>query len=83
MTKEEAIARLKVLTDYEYNEDLEALDMAIKTLEQKLKTGYWILDETDNSITCNKCGCLMWAGDLYHGNAHYCPNCGTEMKGEK
>lgn len=34
MTKEEAIARLKVLTDYEYDEDLEALEMAIKALEQ-------------------------------------------------
>ena len=35
MTREEAIARLKVLTDYEYDEDLEALEMAIEALEQQ------------------------------------------------
>jgi predicted type IV restriction endonuclease len=35
MTREEAIARLKVLTDYEYDEDLEALEIAIKALEQE------------------------------------------------
>ena len=35
MTREEAIMRLKVLTDYEYDEDLEALEMAIKALEQE------------------------------------------------
>lgn len=35
MTKEEAIARLKVLTDYEYDEYYEALEMAIKVLEQE------------------------------------------------
>lgn len=46
------------------------------------KTGHWILDETDNSITCNKCGCLMWASDLCHGDAHYCPNCGAKMESE-
>ena len=35
MTREEAIKRLKVLTDYEYDEDLEALNMAIEALEQQ------------------------------------------------
>ena len=33
MTNKEAIERLKVLTDYEYDEDLEALELAIKALE--------------------------------------------------
>lgn len=41
MTNKEAIERLKVLTDYEYNEDLEALELAIKTLEGR-PTGKWI-----------------------------------------
>ena len=35
MTREEAIARLKILTDYGYGEDLEALDMGIKALENQ------------------------------------------------
>lgn len=43
------------------------------------KTGHWILDETDNSITCDKCGCLIWANDISNGEAYYCPNCGCRM----
>lgn len=35
MTIEEAIKRLKVLTDYEYDKDLEALNMAIEALEKE------------------------------------------------
>ena len=34
MTEIEAIKRLKVLTDYEYDEDLEALEMAIRALQE-------------------------------------------------
>ena len=60
-------------------QDFEAFDMAIKALEQEPKTGHWILDETDNSITCDKCGCLIWANDISNGEAHYCPNCGAKM----
>ena len=41
--------------------------------------GHWILDETDNSITCDKCGCLIWANDISNGEAYYCPNCGAKM----
>ena len=37
MTREEAIARLKILTDYEYDEDLEALNMAIEAFEKVSK----------------------------------------------
>ena len=55
--------------------------MGIEALENQ-KTGHWILDETDNSITCDKCGCLIWANDISNGEAHYCPNCGANMKGE-
>lgn len=47
--------------------------------EQEPKTGHWILDETDNSITCDKCGCLIWANDICNGEAYYCPNCGARM----
>lgn len=57
----------------------EAVKVAIKALEQEPKKGSWILDETDNSITCNKCGCLIWANDIHDGEAYYCPNCGAKM----
>lgn len=50
---------------------------------QEPKTGRWILDETDNSITCDKCGCLIWANDISNGDAHYCPNCGARMESEE
>jgi len=52
----------------------------LPSVTQKSKTGHWILDETDNSITCDKCGCLIWANDISNGDAHYCPNCGAEME---
>lgn len=50
--------------------------------KQEPKTGHWILDETDNSITCDKCGCLIWANDISNGEAYYCPNCGARMESE-
>lgn len=43
--------------------------------------GEWEFDDTDNSITCNKCGCHLWANDIFNGDANFCPNCGTDMKG--
>ena len=39
------------------------------TKSREPKTGHWILDETDNSITCDKCGCLIWANDISNGDA--------------
>ena len=50
--------------------------------EQEPKTGHWILDETDNSMTCDRCGCLIWANDISNGEAYYCPNCGAKMQSE-
>ena len=50
---------------------------------QEPKTGHWILDETDNSITCDKCGCLIWANDISNGEANFCPNCGAKMDKEQ
>lgn len=88
MTREEAMdifehnwTRL-VNPDFTEEELNKAIGMAVKALEQEPKTGHWILDETDHSITCNKCGCLMWASDLCFGDAHYCPNCGARMESE-
>lgn len=47
---------------------------------QKPKKGQWILDDTDNSIECSLCGCKIWANDIMDGEAHYCPNCGADMR---
>ena len=45
------------------------------------KTGYWTLDETDNSVTCDNCGCTIYPNDIINGEPHFCTNCGLEMKG--
>ena len=44
--------------------------------------GEWELDESDNSVTCNKCGCSMYLNDICNGDGHFCPNCGADMRGE-
>lgn len=87
MTREEAIVNLNMISvafvepvTKEQRKLIDnTFDMAIKALEQEPKTGHWILDETDNSITCDKCGCLIWANDISNGEAYYCPNCGARM----
>ena len=57
----------------------EYISDTLSSVNPQPKTGHWILDETDNSITCDKCGCLIWANDISNGEAHYCPNCGAKM----
>ena len=51
-----------------------ALDVAIKSLEQEPKTGHWIFDEVlDRHYYCSECksmGVDYW---------DYCPNCGAKM----
>lgn len=59
---------------------LRTIDNAIELLkEQEVKTGYWI-DSAGND-KCSICG--EEYSDLYpdYGNTHFCPNCGTKMKG--
>lgn len=80
----------KYLSQYLYNdvrEAVEVIDEYIGELPpvnpQEPKTGHWILDETDNSITCDKCGCLIWANDISNGEAYYCPNCGARMEADE
>lgn len=52
----------------------------LSSVTPKRKQGEWILDETDNSITCNKCACVIYANDIMNGEPHFCPNCGAEMR---
>ena len=60
-----------------------ALDMAIKALEQEPKTGHWREDIDNNRrwdrvrFYCSKCG--DWQ---IYGKTHYCPNCGAKMQSE-
>ena len=87
MTREEAISEIsKIIFELGFEDTpstdkrVDALNMAIEALKQEPKTGHWILDETDNSITCDKCGCLIWANDISNGEAYFCPNCGAKME---
>jgi hypothetical protein len=85
MTREEAIAELntfKVGAKSELGEN--ALDMAIKALEQEPKRGHWImtsdyLTTAYGSVDYVKCSCCG-KDSLEEGN--YCPNCGVEMESE-
>lgn len=61
----------------------EAYDLIYEGLEvEEVVHAKWILDETDNSSTCSRCGCLLWASDILRGDAYYCPNCNAKMDGE-
>ena len=42
--------------------------------------GEWILDESDNSVECNKCLCQIYPNDISYGEPHFCPNCGADMR---
>jgi acetyl-CoA carboxylase beta subunit len=45
--------------------------------------GHWELDESDNSVTCDKCSCSMYLNDIMNGDGHFCPNCGADMREPK
>lgn len=65
---------------------IEALDMAIKALEQEPKTGHWIKYSIprcgEQHYKCTSCGYYInfgqW-GELYTKEFKYCPNCGCRM----
>ena len=50
---------------------------ALPSVENK---GEWILDESDNSVECNKCLCQIYPNDISYGEPHFCPNCGADMR---
>lgn len=89
---EDAISRQAVLEKAVYTEteegwggytiDIDYIKSLPSIKPQEPKTGHWILDDSDNSITCDKCGCLIYANDIIHGEAHYCPMCGADMRGD-
>lgn len=84
MTREEAIKAIQIFqNDYDSNgsERLDnALDIAIKALEQQPKIGHWI--KVSKGTLCSICGC--YAIDEEDGGLEiltdYCPWCGAKMQ---
>ena len=83
MTREEAITRIKDhIVVHRYLERnavkiLEALDMAIKSLEQpERERGHWIYKKDEFDGLLAECSVCHVEGMLY-GN--FCPHCGARM----
>ena len=50
---------------------------------QKVKTGYWVLDDEDTDTwECSKCGALQIIFDVtpFDNSWFYCPRCGCKME---
>lgn len=65
-------------------EQIEALDMAIKALEQQPKTGKWIEEDVfDGELVyrCSECGEPFWLenGTPKDNEYNFCPKCGAKM----
>lgn len=84
MTNEEAIEICRNIMPHRGTPVFEALDLAIKALEQQPKTGHWIEKEDCNLdiyYDCSECGesfCLI-DGTPTDYLYNYCPNCGAKM----
>ena len=70
--------------EYDAEEGIEALEMAIKALEQQPKTGHWIEEEVfDGEVAykCSKCGGLfvLENGNPKENEYNFCPKCGARM----
>lgn len=79
MTREEALNILHNASVY-HPDYLDALNMALKALEQEPKTGHWEMCEDADGIygVCDICG--TDADFTHYGEAYpYCPNCGAKM----
>lgn len=80
MTREEAIKRLKearnTIQPFRYVD--EAIDYAIKALEQEPKTGHWVKKSQYGNDYCSECDYEL----LMRGKPKYCPNCGARMESE-
>lgn len=66
-----------------YKAQIDALNLAIKALEQEPKTGHWIYELEDwNKWTCSECGWSKRTDVHVKLGYSYCPNCGADMRGE-
>lgn len=88
MTNEEAKEHLKdILADVPNDKCIdwiEALNQAIKALEQARPKGKWIIRPdraSDIEYRCSECGKIQFADDTNELN--YCCNCGSKMEVEE
>lgn len=91
MTKEEAIARIEDhIVVHGYREQhavkiLEALNMAIKALEQpERKRGKWIEFPNLMAYKCSECGRIIQTTDGRRNVSRHYPfcHCGADMRGD-
>ena len=101
MNNKEAISKLRQIKNYyhfeSYAKDLdykiEALDLAIKALEERPQ-GEWI--DTNEAYIVNEDGkripnsgisecsvCKQRVSPLFMGARNFCPNCGADMRKEE
>lgn len=77
MTREEAINAIKEHIDnFPIIVEIEALEMAIKALEQEPNIGRWIKSNIGGAKVCSVCKAHIGLSSF-----KYCPNCGARMEG--
>ena len=82
MSREEALQILDTIPTI--GEQVDALEMAIKALEQEPKIGRWIEKDGydgDTYYDCSECG-ESWTtieGTPWNNGMKFCPNCGARM----
>ena len=84
MTNEEAVEIIKSI-DKAYRafsrEEYNALEMSIKALEQKPKTGRWIEERT--YMECQNCNDIWHYQQNQTHRFKFCPTCGAKMEEAK
>lgn len=100
MTNKEAISKLRQMKNYYHFESfakdneykIEALELAIKALENERPQGEWV--DTNEAYIVNENGervpnsgisecsvCKQRVAPLFMGVRNFCPNCGADMRG--
>ena len=85
---EETIRQLKKCKSFHNGSYGEALNIAIKALEQEQKTGHWKVVSDgygDNAYICecSECKDTVWVYKDADRKWNYCPNCGAKMRVNK
>ena len=69
-------------TDLKMMNIAKSIVTAMPSVQLKRKPGHWIDGGYDTDgmhyIKCSVCG-----GDVIYGDWDYCPNCGTDMRGDQ
>ena len=71
------VGKIKPKNKQQYEDIGMFMNMITNSVTHK---GYWILDGSDNSVSCSECDCMIYPNDIMYGDALYCPNYGREMK---